>query len=218
MRRTWQAYICGPQIQDRPRSNLRKGRIVRLRWLLTAVMAFVLAGCASGPGSVDTKDGMLSLVFGYFNMKDAPSSLEWVSLKRYDSAKKEGEWYNLAARDGLFFHVGIRPGSYQVDKFGGMGGIPLLTRRRFEYDFGGKGRNDTAVRIEKPGIYFLGAHQYVNRAGNGLFASDRFEMKSATTPTEKELLQLLIKELESDNAPSGYTRQLGLARQRLAEL
>lgn len=193
-------------------------RIVRLRWLLITLMAFVLAGCASGPGSVDTKDEILSLVFGYFDMKEAPSSLEWVSLKKYDSAKKEGEWYGLAARDGLFFHVGIRPGSYQVDKFGGMGGIPLLTRRQVEYDFGSKGRNDTAVRIQKPGIYFLGAHQYVNHAGKGLFAPDRFEMKPAKTPTEKELLQRLIKEFESDKALAGYTRQLGLAKQRLAEL
>ena len=108
--------------------------------------------------------------------------------------------------------------SYQVEKFGGMGGIPLLTRRPFEYDFGGKGRNGTAVRVREPGLYFLGAHQYVNHAGKGLFAPDKFEMKPVTTPTEKELLQRLVKELESDTALSGYTRQRELARRRLAEL
>jgi hypothetical protein len=193
------------------------GALVTRRWLLTTAMALVLTGCASGP-PVDTRDETRSLVFGYFDMTDAPSKLEWVSLRKYDTTQKPGEWYGLAVRDGLFFHVGIGPGSYQVEKFGGMGGIPLLTRRPFEYDFGSKGRNGTAVRVREPGLYFLGAHQYVNHAGKGLFAPDKFEMKPVTTPTEKELLQRLVKELESDKALSGYTRQLGLARRRLAEL
>jgi hypothetical protein len=51
-----------------------------------------------------------------------------------------------------------------------------------------------------------------------LFAPDKFEMKPVTTPTEKELLQRLVKELEADKELSGYTRQLGLAKRRLAEL
>jgi hypothetical protein len=74
------------------------------------------------------------------------------------------------------------------------------------------------VRIRVPGLYFLGVHQYVNHAGKGLFAPDKFEMKPVTTPTEKELLQRLVKELEADKELSGYTRQLGLAKRRLAEL
>lgn len=186
-------------------------------WLSTLVMALMLTGCASAP-PVDTKDETRSVVFGYFDMADAPSKLEWVSLRRYDSAQKPGEWYGLAVKDGLFFHVGIAPGSYQVEKFGGKGGIPLLTTKQFEYNFGSKGRNSTAVRIREPGLYFLGAHQYVNHAGKGLFAPDKFEMVAAKTPTEKELLARLVKEMESDKELSAYTRQLGLAKRRLAQL
>lgn len=188
---------------------------MKLRWLLPFLLALALGGCASTK-SVDASDETLSLVYGYFDMKDAPSSLDWVSLKQYGT--KEGGWYHLRAKDGLFFHVGIEPGSYQVAKFGGMGGIPLLTRREFEYDFGSKGRNRTAMRIAKPGVYFLGAHQYVNHAGKGLFAPDKFEMKPAQAPSEKELLQRLVKELETDKELSAYTRQLRLAKQRLSEL
>ena len=116
---------------------------MKARWLIPLTLAFLLAGCASTE-DVDVKDATVSLVFGYFDMKDAPSDLEWVSLKRYgtaDEKQKAGWSYTLAAKEGLFFHVGIRPGSYQVDRFGGTGGIPLLTRRPFEYDFGGRGRN-----------------------------------------------------------------------------
>jgi len=195
----------------------KPGAIVIARSLLIVVMASVLAGCASSP-PVDTKDTTVSVVFGYFDMQDAPSNLEWVSLRKYDSAKKDGEWYRLAVREGLYFHVGIAAGSYQVSKFGGTGGIPLLTRRQFEYDFGSKGRNTTAVRIRTAGIYFLGSHKYINHAGKGLFDPDRFEMEAIKAPTEKELLQRLLKELETDNALSGYSRQRELARLRLAEL
>jgi hypothetical protein len=191
---------------------------MKLRWLLPLVVPFVLAGCASTPPPVDTKDETVSLVFGYFDMKDAPSSLDWVSLKQYDSKKKDGGWYTISAKDGLFFHVGIEPGSYQVDKFGGTGGIPLLTSRPFEYSYGGKGRNATAVRIQKPGVYFLGAHQYVNHAGKGLVEPDKFEMKRANAPTEKELLQRVIQQLETDKELAGYTRQLQQAKKRLGGL
>jgi hypothetical protein len=35
-------------------------------------------------------------VFGYFDMTDAPSKLEWVSLRRYDNPQKPAGWYALA--------------------------------------------------------------------------------------------------------------------------
>ena len=86
------------------------------------------------------------------------------------------------------------------------------------YNFGGKGRNRTAIRIQKPGVYFVGAHRYVNHAGKGVFAADKFAMEPAKSPTEKELLQRVIKRLETDRDLAPYSRQLKLARQRLARL
>jgi hypothetical protein len=185
-----------------------------LRWLFPLVLALGIGGCASN-SPVDPKDESLSLVYGYFDMKDAPTSLDWVSIKQYGT--KDGGWYHLSAKDGLFFHVGVEPGSYQVDKFGGTGGM-LLTRREVEYHYGGKGRNATAVRIARPGVYFLGTHQYVNHAGKGFFAPDKFEMKPARSPTEKEVLRRVIERLENDKELAGYTRQLRLAKQRLSQL
>lgn len=183
-------------------------------WACLLGVVLTLAGCASAP-PVDPKDESVSIVFGYFDMADAPSKLEWVSLKRY--GEKDPVWYDMAARDGLVFHVGIRSGSYQVEKFGGMGGIPFLTRQRHEYRFGTRGRNDTAVRIQKAGIYFLGAYKYVDRPG-GLFRADKFEMEPIKTPSEKELLRRLITVLESDGELKMYSRQIALAKKRLAEL
>jgi hypothetical protein len=179
--------------------------------LLGAVLT--LAGCASVP--VDPKDESVSMVFGYVDMADAPSDLRWLSFKKY--GEKEPLWYGMAARDGLIFHIGIAPGSYQVEKFGGMGGIPFLTRKRYEYNLGTRGRNETAIRIQKTGIYFLGAYKYVDHPG-GLFRADKFEMQPLKSPSEKELLQRLITVLESDSELKVYTRQIALAKNRLAAL
>ena len=179
---------------------------------LFAVMAlaFVLGGCSTA--KVDPNDDSVSLVYGYFDMKDAPSNLEWVSLKQYGGKKnKDGDYWGTSVKDGLFFHVGLPTGSYQVSGFGGTGGIPLLTRRPFEYDYGSLGRNGTAVRIQKPGLYFLGSHKYVEQKRG------KFDMKSTKQPTEKELLQRLLKELQTDKY-SMYMRQIGMVKQRLSEL
>lgn len=179
---------------------------------LAALAALVLAACG-GTAPVSSDDETLSLVFGYFDMKDAPTKVQWVGLKQYGG--KDAGTYSLAVHDGLFFHVGIEPGSYQMDRFGGGGGF---FSHPVEYNFGGRGRNATAVRIAKPGAYFLGSHRYVNHAGKGFFDPDRFEMQAAKAPGEKEVLRQVIERLESDPELKGYTRQLQLARKRLGEL
>ena len=184
------------------------------RWLMAALLGFALAGCAS-TGSVDPKDETLSVVFGYFDMEDAPSGLDWVALRQYGGKDKEKDTYSLAAKDGLFFHVGVEPGSYQVDTFGSHGGFFSNPVR---YNYGGKGRNATAVRIAKPGVYFLGAHKYVNHPGKGLFSADKFEMQPASAPSERELLQRLLKRMEGDSELKDYTRQVRMVKQRLGQL
>ena len=187
-----------------------------MKWLLPALLSFAVLGCASGPGKIDPKDESLSLVYGYFDMTDAPSNVEWVFLKQYGNNKDEG--YRVSAKDGLFLHVGIEQGSYQVAEFGGVGGIPMLTRRDFRYDFGSKGRNSTATRINKPGVYFFGSHRYVNHAAKGFFDADKFEMRPSKAPSEKEVLQKVIRQLETDSELAEYKRALRIAKQRLAAL
>jgi hypothetical protein len=166
--------------------------------------ALLLAACSSN-SPVSSTDESLSLVYGYFDMKDAPTKVQWVGLKQYGG--KEAGTYRLGVEDGLFFHVGVEPGSYQVDKFGGSS----FLRGDYVYNYGGKGRNSTAVRIQRPGVYFLGAHRYVSVKG-------KFEMQPAKAPSEKEILQRLVKQLESDRDLAKYSRQLKLARERLAQL
>jgi hypothetical protein len=183
------------------------------RLILILGAALVAAGCGSTPTPVDPKDDSRSIVFGYFDMTDAPSGVEWVSLKQYGGDKPA--WYDLAVKDGLFFHVAIAPGSYQVEKFGKNPGF--LSNTKYVYNFGTRGRNETATRVDKPGLYFLGAYKYVKHQ-TGWFEQGKFEMQPVNTPSEKELLTRLVKVLESDKELQGYSRQLALAKRRLAQL
>jgi hypothetical protein len=185
---------------------------MKLKIWLIAALAFAVAGCASRGDPVDPKDESLSLVYGYFDMKDAPSDVDWVFIKQYGNNKDEG--YRVNAKDGVFLHIGVEPGSYQVATFGGS----RFMRGDFEYDFGSKGRNQTATRITKPGTYFFGSFKYVNHAGKGFFSADKFEMRAAKAPSEKEVLQKVIHRLETDSELRDYKRSLQLAKQRLGTL
>src|SRR5687767_10224702 len=124
-------------------SKRRSAMTTTRRWLLCGLAAVALvAGCATTE-SVDPKDTSTSLVFGYFDAKDAPSSVDWVSIKQYGAASG---YYNVSTKNGLFWHVGVEPGSYQVEKFGGVKRL-LIFGSEVEYNYGTRGRNETAVRV-----------------------------------------------------------------------
>lgn len=181
-----------------------------------AMATLGLAGCAT-PGDVAADDPKLSLVYGYIDMGGAPTPVKWVSLRCY-SCKDPREHYNLGARDGLFFHVGVDPGSYQIDTFGGENtylGVFAGTEHR--YNFGTAGRNDSAVRIVQPGVHFVGAWRFVLHEGSW-FKPDRFSMQALSNPSEKELLGRVIARLQGDADLKPYRRTLAMAQQRHAQL
>jgi hypothetical protein len=176
--------------------------------LLGFLILFV-AGCATS-APVDPKDPRLSLVYGYIDMADAPSSLGWVRIKLYDG---NNQGYSAAVRKGLFFHVGVEPGPYQVERFGRH--PSFFSNTEYSYDFGTRGRNETAIRIDKPGVYFMGAYKYVD-IPTGWLEQDKFRMERTQTPSERELLTKLLAVLQDED--SQYTRQIAMVRQRLAQL
>ena len=171
----------------------------------------LLAGCATQPDWIKPDDHQVSLVFGYFDLHDAPTKLDDVSLKKYDGSPL---YFDCGVKDGLFWHIGLPLGSYQVETFSGSGGLFTNPHR---YDYGTRGRNETAVRIRTPDIYFLGAYRFVP-VKHGMFEQDEFQMQSIDTPSEKELLQRLIALLSSDPHFQVYQWQIDLARRRLKEL
>ncbi|HEX7968721.1 MAG TPA: hypothetical protein VF502_10915 [Stellaceae bacterium] len=181
----------------------------RIASLFAGLLTLFVAGCGTSE-RIDPRDPSLSLVYGYIDMKDAPSSLGWVHITLYDG-KNTG--YYTAVHSGLFLHVGVKPGPYQVDRFGRD--ARFLSNTNYSYEFGTRGRNETATRIDKPGVYFMGAYKYVE-VPTGWFEQDKFRMERTATPTERELLTKVLAILQDDAAR--YARQIDMVKQRLAQL
>ena len=162
------------------------------------LLALLVAGCASDP--VDPKDQSLSLVYGYIDMADAPSSLGWVNIKLYDG-KNTG--YLVSGHKGLFFHIGVEPGPYQVERFGRY--ATFFSNTDYTYNFGTRGRNESAIKVDKPGVYFMGTYKFVY-VPTGWFEQDKFRMERTKTPTERELLTKVLTILQDDYPE--YSRQV----------
>lgn len=180
---------------------------------LILVFALLMVGCA-GLDPVDPKDHTLSVVYGYFDMEEAPADLNWVSIRQY---KGKRHYYNAAARENSFFyHIGIEPNSYQVEKFGGAGNS-FFGPDSYVFNFGTAGRNETAVRIKKPGVYFLGSYKFIEHEG-GFFEGDKFEMKPSKKPTEKQVLQMVYDDFIEEEHDKEYPHQTRLIKLRLKKL
>ena len=181
--------------------------------LLPAAASMV--GCAGTGERVDTRDARLSIVVGYLDMRQAPSNLQWVSIKAYGPGTDH--FFKARVEDGVFFHIGVDPGPYQIDRFGGQGGIPLLTARPFQYDWGTRGRNESAIRIDQPGVYFVGAYEYVPHQ-TGIFEAGKFSIKTVRSPSEREVLQRALRVIEGDSELRAYDLQIERLRRRIAAL
>lgn len=146
----------------------------------------LLAGCASGPER-NINDPTNSLVFGYVDMDDAPTGISYASLMQVAPPSKEPYW-GLAVRKGLFYSAYLPPGSYQLSRFGGSG----FWAGEHAYSFPRQG-NQTALRIDKPGIYFLGSYKYKTEK-SGMFEPGKFSMQKVSKPSEAELLKRILDE------------------------
>ena len=189
--------------------------LISLFLLLPAIL--LTSGCASGPDPIDPKDKTRSVVFGFFDMEDAPSwgGIDWVSVKQYSPKTKKG-YYAAAVKDGLFYHIGLPNGSFQVNEFGRN--TRFYSNTRYTYNFGGQGRNQTAIKIIAPGVYFMGSYKYKAIDSGSIFKPDNFKMIKINKPREKELLQKLLKIMQSDSELAEYTHQVHRIKQRLKTL
>lgn len=149
--------------------------------------ALFLTGCASdtiGP-TRDLNDPTNSLVFLYVDMGDAPTGIDDATLKPQG---EEGYWH-LTVEDGLMYQRYLPNGSYQLSRLAGSS----FLHGEVLYDFPAYGQNASAIRIQKPGVYFLGAFKY-KEVKTGFFEAGKFDIERADSPTELELLNRMLKE------------------------
>lgn len=176
--------------------------------LALAVAALgLLASCASdGPGrSMD--DPTNSLVFGFIDMGDAPTKINGATIMQV-SPPTDAPYWGMSVRNGLLYNYHLPPGSYQLSSIRGSS----FWRGDYRYNFPRQG-NEQAVRISKPGIYFLGSYRYKG-VKTGFFEGGKFDVERASSPTEAELLRRILDE---DSAVKGSVWEAKI-RQRLSQL
>lgn len=164
-----------------------------------------------------------SLVFGYIDMSDAPTKVKGAWLQQL-APPTDAPYWSMGIEKGLFYNTFIQPGTYQLSKFAGSS----FMSGAHEYHFSRQGRNETAVIIEEPGIYFLGAYKYVRAQKGGLFKRAKFSIERIDEPTEAELLRRILDDEMKIQKSKGYkgprkiqikdTSWAGLIRARLEEL
>jgi hypothetical protein len=162
-------------------------RVARL--LLVAAVA-ALNGCAGGGHGRDINDPSNSLVFGFVDMADAPTKVSGAQIMQVAPPTDKPYW-GTDVREGLFYTYYLPPGSYKLATLHGSS----FMRGEYQYNFPRQGGGDTAVRIDKPGIYFLGAYKY-QKVRTGMFEQAKFGIERVPSPSEAELLQRLL-----DNDP-----------------
>lgn len=177
-------------------------------WLLIALLMLGLAtGCAGGGHGRSIDDPSNSLVFGYVDMSDAPTSISWAKIMQVAPPTDKPYW-GTDVRDGLFYTYYLPPGSYKLSTLGGSG----FFRGEYQYNFPKQGSGQ-GVRIEKPGIYFLGSYKY-KKVKTGMFEAGKFAIERVDTPSEAELLKRI---LDKDGEVKGSAWEPKI-RARLAQL
>lgn len=179
----------------------------RIWFVLGLITLGLMAGCSSSGPTRDINDPANSLVFGYIDMEDAPTGVESAWIMQV-APPSETPYWGLGVHKGLFYNVYLPPGSYQLSKFGGSG----FFAGEHEYSFPRQG-NQTALRITKPGIYFLGSFKYKN-AKTGFFEQGKFSIEKTNKPTEAELLKRILDE-DSEVKKSSWGNKISARLEKL---
>ena len=158
---------------------------MRTAVLALALAVSLLAGCAGGGHGRDINDPSNSLVFGYVDMADAPTKISGAQIMQVAPPTDKPYW-GTDVRDGMFYTYYLPPGSYKLATLHGSS----FLRGEYRYSFPRQGA-EQGVRIDKPGIYFLGSYKYQN-VKTGMFEQSKFDIQRVKSPTEAELLQRML--------------------------
>lgn len=165
---------------------------LRLSALLLA--AATLTGCSTWQ-KVDDPPESTALVYGYLDMEDAPTVLDYLHLKQV-KPKSERPYWSTGVDKGYFFASGLVPGSYQFSNFGGVNCLigGFLCGTPHEYSFPAQGEG---FRFPRPGLYFLGSYKY-EHIDRGFFKSDNFDIEPTKKPAELEVLKKILPHYQGD--------------------
>lgn len=184
------------------------------RLLSVAVVALALTLLSACTNNMKDRTADASVVYGYLDMEDAPTDLDWLTIQQVKPKTKEPYWHagvEKVEKGYMFYHYGLPPGTYQVNEFGGQNSFLIFGGTPHVYSFGRQGRNESAIEIKKPGVYFIGAFRF-KRYKNGFFKAQTFDIEAVKEhPPRKAMLDALL--LDAPEHP-GVQAQLKAAAEK----
>jgi hypothetical protein len=176
-----------------PDNKDRKVTAMKTRGILYSLILLLAVSSITGCGTAGylekpTEDGGESIVVGYIDMGDAPTKLQWVSMKQLKPRIKK-PFYNFYVDEGMFYRGHVRDGVFKFDSFGGHSSWGNTT---YTFNFPAQGKGSLDREIKKPGVYFVGSYRY-KKVKTGFFKPSEFDLEKIDSPTEKEVLERLLK-------------------------
>ncbi len=149
---------------------------------------FGIGGCGGSKMVSEVSSPKASLVFGYLDMDEAPSKLDWVDMKQVHP-KIDKPYYHMRLDKGLFYFENVPSGSFQLSGFGGNGGF--FSNAFYKYDIPSQTSENARLIIKNPGIYYMGTFKF-KKVKTGFFEKKKFDLEMVNSPGEKELLRQLL--------------------------
>lgn len=153
------------------------------RLIILASTLLLLGGCALNSEVRISEEPDAALIFGFFDMKEAPFELGCV---RITQDEKKGIAYPQSCMttfaDGLFFIENVPPMKYHVPFF--YAGGKLHTISSDEKDL---------FQVRARSLHFYGSYKYkvVNKDLLDMFKPDQYGLKPIGNPGEKAVLKML---------------------------
>jgi hypothetical protein len=172
------------------------------------VFALTLSGCGGGVKAfVKSVEEEESLVFGHLDMDEAPTNLDWVSMKRLRPVSKT-PYYSFGIDGSMFYRTHTPPGTYKFESFGGSS---VLRNADYKFKFPDQGKGEMDRVISSTGLYYVGSYKF-KRVKTGFFEQGKFSLEKVDKPSEKELLMKLLEKAQHPSWKAVIQKRIGELR------
>jgi len=154
------------------------------------VVALVLSGCALKPEVRTTAEESAALIFGFYDMSEAPYELSCVTITQDERA---GIVYRQSCMttlsNGLFFLENAPPMKYHIPFFHAGGRLHMISSDRKDL-----------IEVPARSLYFLGSFKYkvLNRNLGEILqlTPEKYGLGPVKSPDETAVLKMLLEKVQ----------------------
>jgi len=164
--------------------------LVRWKIVLGAMVCLLVGGCALNPEVRTSSDDNSSLIFGFYDMSEAPYELTCVRItqdERAGIAYRQSCMKTLS--NGLFFLENAPPMKYHVPFFYAGGRLHMISSDRKDL-----------IDVPARSLFFLGSFKYKvlyrNLGEIMQLTSEKYGLGPVKSPDEVAVLKMLLEKVQ----------------------